>query len=84
MIAGAGTLPSISGGNTSERDFAEFFWLFEESEPGDLSCDAYERMLGLCGTYDKSAVLFEATERPFASYQEFLEHLDGIIAGWQE
>lgn len=64
--------------------FSEFFWLFEEGKPGNLSCDEYERMLALCGTYDKSAALFDTTERPFVNYREFLGHLDRIIAGWQE
>lgn len=60
--------------------FAEFFWLFEEGKPGSLSCETYEKMLGLCGSYNKSASLFSSTERPFASYHDFLTCLDGIIA----
>ena len=71
------------GGVSPREIFAEFFWLFEEGHPGGFSCAAYENMLGLCGTYGKSAALFNATERQFACYEKFLEHLDGIIAGWQ-
>ncbi len=32
--------------------FREFFWPFEEGEPGSLLCPEYENVMALCGTLD--------------------------------
>lgn len=61
-----------SGQNPPRELFREFFWLFEEGVPGRLSCQEYENVMSLCGTYDASAVRFEKTQRQFDSYEAFL------------
>jgi acetyltransferase-like isoleucine patch superfamily enzyme len=70
---------SIEGrqGRVPPREiFREFFWLFEEGEPGDFSCLEYENVMALCGTLDKSERLFRKTERAFGSYDDFLAELE--------
>ena len=56
--------------------FHEFFWLFESKE-GALQEPAFERMLHLCGTYEKSCERMGRLERPFEGYEEFIADLDG-------
>jgi acetyltransferase-like isoleucine patch superfamily enzyme len=56
--------------------FREFFWLFEEGEPGSLSCPEYENVMALCGTLEKSAKLFNETKRAFGNYDDFLAELE--------
>lgn len=56
--------------------FREFFWLFEEGEPGSLLCPEYENVMALCGTLEKSAKLFNETKRAFGNYDDFLAELE--------
>lgn len=63
------------GGVPPREIFREFFWLFEEGVPGSFSCSEYENVMGLCGTYEKSAVRFSETKRAFESYEQFLLHI---------
>lgn len=60
--------------------FREFFWLFEEGEPGNLSCPEYESVMGLCGTCGKSERRFGETSRQFGGYEEFLSFLDSRVS----
>lgn len=60
--------------------FREFFWLFEEGCPGQFSCAEYERVMELCGSYQKSARRFTETSRKFTSYNAFIEYLNNKIA----
>lgn len=59
--------------NPPRELFREFFWLFEEGVPGRLSCQEYENVMSLCGTYDTSADCFAKTQRQFDDYETFLE-----------
>lgn len=60
--------------------FREFFWLFEEGCPGDFSCEEYENVMKLCGTYEKSVQRFDETTREFGCYTEFLAHHESLWA----
>ena len=64
------------GGVPPKSIFHEFFWLFESKE-GALQEPAFERMLHLCGTYEKSCERMGRLERPFEGYEEFIAYLDG-------
>lgn len=69
--------PEGSRGGVPPREiFREFFWLFEEGEPGSLSCPEYENVMALCGTLDKSEKLFNETKRAFGNYDDFLAELE--------
>lgn len=65
------------GGVPPREIFREFFWLFEEGEPGSLGCEEYKHVMALCGTFDKSVARFAETERAFGGWAEFLAWLDG-------
>lgn len=68
------------GGVPPRELFREFFWLFEEGEPGNLSCPEYESVMGLCGTRGKSERRFGETSRQFDGYEEFLSLLDSRVS----
>lgn len=42
------------GGVPSKEIFREFFWLFEERGPQGFEYPEFERVMALCGSYDKS------------------------------
>lgn len=68
--------PEGSRGVPPREIFREFFWLFEEGEPGSLSCPEYENVMALCGTLDKSEKLFNETKLAFGNYDDFLAELE--------
>lgn len=60
--------------------FREFFWLFEERGEAGFSVLEFENVMELCGTYAKSVERYRQTERTFHGYEEFLAHLEGLLA----
>lgn len=58
-----------------KRIFHEFFWLFEK-RGGGFQEPIYERVMHICGTYEKSMELFEATPPRFGNYEEFIQYLE--------
>lgn len=59
--------------------FSEFFWLFESRDAGVLSDPSFEATMALRGTRGMSYERFMQHKPEFESYEDFIEHLEGML-----
>ncbi len=67
------------GGIPPKSVFNEFFWLFEPRGEGVLSDPSFEATMALRGTRSMSYERFMQFKPKFDSYEEFIEHLEGML-----
>lgn len=67
------------GGVPPKCIFSEFFWLFESRDTGVLSDPSFEATMALRGTRGMSYERFVQYKPEFESYEDFIEHLEGML-----
>ena len=67
------------GGVPPRSIFSEFFWLFESRDAGVLSDPSFEATMALRGTRGMSYERFMQHKPKFESYEDFIEHLEGML-----
>ena len=67
------------GGVPPRSIFSEFFWLFESRDAGVLSDPSFEATMALRGTRGMSYERFMQHKPEFESYEDFIEHLEGVL-----
>lgn len=65
----------INSGYPPKEIFHEFFWLFESRGEDGFSCPTFEEKMHLLGTYDLSVARYQEVQRPFKSYETFVDEV---------
>lgn len=60
-------------GTPPKEIFDEFFWLFEVRGEEGFECEKFENKMKLNGNYEKAVIAYNAYNRPFKSFEDFLE-----------
>lgn len=68
------------GGVPPKEIFSEFFWLFEPRTEGGLSDPSFDSVMELRGTRELSFTRFMQLKPEFASYEDFIEHLEEMLS----
>lgn len=69
--------PKGKRGDRPTKDlFREFIWLFEGHSANGILVPEFERVMALCGTFEKSVERYKETERMLDGFDDFIKHLD--------
>ena len=69
--------PEGKAGEEPPRElFREFFFLFENREQHELSCEEFSNVMNLCGNKELSQRAFQNTKGFFNSYSDFISFLE--------